>query len=1623
MRLPALILAYGFIAYWSTNSVFGQCSGSPNAGDDITVCPPGDVVQLSGFYTGGGDVTYTWSPAFGLSDPNSPNPQVFVNSTTTYTLSTTVVNPNDNLLANPGFESGLADFTSDYVPGTGGIFGLLSNEGEFAVAGNSNQTHSNFADCPAFSGSQMLVVNGATQPGENVWCQTVSVLPNVNYQLSAWLTSVENTNPAVLQFFINGQQIANPFSLTSAVCNWQQFFGSWNSGGNTSAEICIANQNTQNGGNDFALDELAFAPVCEQSDQVTVSVVPMDLFVIDPGQLSCTDDATVTLDGSFSISGPGYSFQWSTINGNIVSGANTPIAIADQPGTYTLLLVYTDGTTVCTNQSSIVVTADQNIPTAQTLEPDRLTCTDTLIQLDGSGSSTGGGISYEWTTTDGQIISGENTLEPIVGAAGTYTLEVTNTSNGCFRESTVLVQADTLPPNAEAGATVTIDCNAGSQQLSGIGSSTAGNFTYNWTTADGNIESGQNTLTPTVNAQGLYQIEVTDQDNGCTAFDTVSVVEQGDLPAVEIQVPDQLDCNTSQVQLDATASDQGTGFTISWETADGTFQGGTNGLEPTVNAAGTYQLTILDQGNGCESMAQVTVTIDTLAPNAITSPDDTLTCADTELMLDGSASSSGADFTYQWSSVDGQFTSPTGQANTSIDAPGTYQLVVVDTTNGCASTNTVVIGIDTLSPIADAGFDQILNCQDSSFILGGASSSTGSDFSFLWTSAGGSLDSPADGETVLVSTPGSYQLQVTNTENGCRTTDQVSVQIDRDIPDVDAGSDFTIICTDSAFTTQATGSTESTFSYNWSTPDGNLTGPDDMLQTSLDQPGTYIIEVVDNSNFCLAIDSILVDTDTLAPVVEAGPTDTLTCSDTSLQLDGSASSSGANFIYEWSSIDGQFVGPTDQDTANIDASGTYRLQITNTDNGCTAFDLVEIAQDTLGPTADAGLDQVLNCQDSSFVLGGSGTSQGNDFILNWTSAGGNIDGPTDGPSVLITVPGTYQLAVNDLVNGCIAVDEVEVTIDRELPQVDAGAGFTLTCSETSFNPSATADSGSGISYVWSTTDGNFSGPTDQLMTEVDQPGTYMLTALNSDNFCQSEDQVIIGQDTASPIIVIEAADELDCENTFEQIDASGSSSGAAFIYAWSTSDGNVVSGSDTSMPTVDEAGTYTLLLTNTDNGCTSTNSIDVVQDVFPPTATVLPAEVLNCNITEIELNALGSSQGVDFEVEWTTTDGTFTGGTDGLQPTVSAPGTYSLLVRNVLNSCTSTFELIVEQDITPPLVDAGEDVAQNCESTPTTLPATALGTGPFTYIWSTDQGQIISGADGPSPIVEGVGTYTLQVIDEHNGCSAIDRLSLSQNLLTDFELTLTEATCAVPAGRIDFSDVIGDSPPYIYSIDDGESFQTSPAFGNLEAGSYTAIVQDVNGCELSEAVVVNPPDELGLFLIDQVEIQLGDSIRLVPQFTVDTSEIDQLSWSPAVDLSCSNCPYPFVNTIESRTYRLDVLDLDGCSAEATILVLVDRTRPVYFPTAFSPNEDGDNDRFFPYARTDAVVEVKSFLIADRWGETVFSASNFRPNDPAFGWDGFHQGQLLNPAVFVYLAEIEFVDGTVEVFKGDVTLVR
>lgn len=163
-----------------------------------------------------------------------------------------------NLLVNGDFSAGAADFVTDYIFTTGFV-----SEGFYTVDTNPQLHHGDatpIGDHTTGAGN-MMILNGAFpfNPPWRVWQQTVAVLPDSTYDLSAWAASWTGGFPAKLRFTINGDFVGQ-FNLTGSP-EWAPFNTTWNSGSNTTATIAIVNDEFFFLGNDFALDDLAFRRV------------------------------------------------------------------------------------------------------------------------------------------------------------------------------------------------------------------------------------------------------------------------------------------------------------------------------------------------------------------------------------------------------------------------------------------------------------------------------------------------------------------------------------------------------------------------------------------------------------------------------------------------------------------------------------------------------------------------------------------------------------------------------------------------------------------------------------------------------------------------------------------------------------------------------------------------------------------------------------------------------------------------------------------------------------------------------------------------------------------------------------------------------------------------------------------------------------------------------------------------------------------------------------------------------------------------------------------------------------------------------------------------------------------
>lgn len=367
-----------------------------------------------------------------------------------------------------------------------------------------------------------------------------------------------------------------------------------------------------------------------------------------------------------------------------------------------------------------------------------------------------------------------------------------------------------------------------------------------------------------------------------------------------------------------------------------------------------------------------------------------------------------------------------------------------------------------------------------------------------------------------------------------------------------------------------------------------------------------------------------------------------------------------------------------------------------------------------------------------------------------------------------------------------------------------------------------------------------------------------------------------------------------------------------------------------------------------------------------------------------------------------------------------SPGNYTIVVSSANGFSTTGQATIVQlfpPALTTELVSNFTGFAVSCQGE-TDGSARAIATGgkqPFSYVWS-------NSAVGVQANNLGAGTYAVTVTDA-NQCTNTANITLTEPTALSFTFRVNDLTCFGQNNGSIYVEATGGVPPYRYTFDNIK-FQTSNAFMGLKAGQYVVTTYDANDCQQTEVIIVNPAVQVTVDLGNNQILDLGDSTMLKAIVNVPIDSILSVTWTPSfVNPDCVSCLEQVVTPFISTTYSIKVTATNGCSDDDKMVVTVNRRKYVYVPNVFTPDLDGQNNKFSIFAKEGTVKNIRSFQIFDRWGDAVFTLDNFLPNDDNLGWDGRVKGQTTTPGVFVWYAEVEFIDGVIELYKGDVTIVR
>ncbi|TXF91676.1 T9SS type B sorting domain-containing protein [Neolewinella aurantiaca] len=804
------------------------------------------------------------------------------------------------------------------------------------------------------------------------------------------------------------------------------------------------------------------------------------------------------------------------------------------------------------------------------------------------------GVSTRFVS-DGDVNGGS--FVTLVNDPGTYIVEVTSEAGCTDRDTVIIAPASNPIADANDDGDVAINCEPGGTMLTCDGSSEGNNVTYLWervTIMGEVIAAVGNTCTVNVTDPGRYRLTVTFADLGCSETDMVIVSDENDLPNSTLSGQEQLNCDGSPAVLSVGPAEENVVYT--W-TQLGSNAPISAGPTYTTDQLGTYVVLLQDTTTACTVSDTVEVIPSVGVPSVTFPADQTISCnPDTTVLQASYTNTVDGSTRYAWSSDDGGRVVITDLSlpNPRITRAGTYKVVI---SNGaCRDSATVTVGEPAL-PRVRAGDDDTLLCTEDYQLTGDAMSLSGNSVSYQWFSEGVPVPM-GSAASVVVNQPGTYVLEATDEVTGCVGMDSVVLLAPTGFPEYTLADTIGGLgCDPTTVTLRIQGESVAGYDLVWTDPLGVEIGTTSTVSTG--EPGTHFISVTNPASGCSVVDSVIViDDGTDTPFVSFRQnTLDITCESGRAIIDASGSSQGSNIEYIWSNVtDGEEPATQNNDTLRVGTAGTYRLTVVNLVSQCSSSRDVVVTDSRVFPEVEAVEGMTLDCDLRMTTIGINILDQPNDYTIQWTGGNPDVVLPRDTNRIVITEGGTYNAVVINPTTSCVTIVPIQVEdlIDSiatlSIMEPDSfdcnNTTITIDASETELN---NADP-SGI--VWSSFDGNNITPASgSLIVSVDGPGDYEL-AVTDISGCTIRDTVTVVAANDTPFAQAGEPQEIECGEML-QLDGSGSTPDPVpgILYEWTASNGgNILEGGENSvMPFVDAPGTYTLVVSNLNNGCADTS--------------------------------------------------------------------------------------------------------------------------------------------------------------------------------------------------------------------------------------------------------------------------------------------------------------------------------------------------------------------------------------------------------------------------------------------------
>jgi len=1267
---------------------------------------------------------------------------------------------------------------------------------------------------------------------------------------------------------------------------------------------------------------------------------------------------------------------------------------------------------------------------------------ETNLPFDLTGTVTGGegNGSYEWSglaITD--VVAG--TFDPALALEGANVVTLSYTEGPCADIDSITINVFDVP-NPTFTISSAFVCTDQTVMVEYTGGADPLNSDFNWNFNGGTAIPGTDVGPHDVSwsTGGTKTISLIIEENGCVS-EQFSLEVEVDTP---LPIP-VINCNSTVDYLEFTWNDipGADSFNVTVITGQTgvetpnsiTFENLVDGEEVTVQVEA---VTTSPCGNSVNDFT--CYAIDCPDVSLIIGNVDTICLAGTLPFIDLEVTATGGagGGTENWVGpgiTDGM----TGMFDPNAAGPGDHPINVTYQEGSCAYFASILITIYG-QPTADFTADETICLTDFSNILYTGTGAVGADYD--WEFDGGQVLSGTD--------QGPYEIQWTDfglktvslvvTENDCASelfSVEVMVVDTLQPPQISCDADNTSITFSWEEVTAAT-------EYQVIGPSGDRVGNTYTVSGLVPEEEVSITVIAVSGGPCANSSATLsCTTDPCASVTfDIDPVADLCIYDSPMNLSATAIGGLGGGTFTWSE-----EGITDGALGTFDPGmvvpGDITINIDYTEvNGLCQYDTFTVISVYPQPTADFTVVNPICVDDASSVeYTGSASALAN---YNWDFDGGTATPGTGvGPhAVSWNTSGTKTITLTVEEDGCTSElfsQEVVVEPLLDIPQISCES--TTSSITFSWDPVPGA-----IDYQVDPTgaSGLLNGTTyfvDDL--DPEQSVSIELTAVSGGECGNSVATASCSADPCPSMTLTLSGDDVLClgSSTLVTLNFSGAASGpfdieytinaGAIQNMNNVTDGSTISlGTPTENTTIDVT-TVTDLSTGNCVYAGDSWTVIVFDEANSGIAGTSPEFCQGAGAIVALGDLLSDADPGGFWLETSSipsTGGAFNATNGTFNPLAQASGTYSFAYFIDAPDPCPDAQTEVSVVVNPnPQADAGFDQELNCNMGLVSIGSANTSPG-MEYQWTVIPDSIAIADPGAQIIdVSLPGAYTLTATNPATGCSDSDQVLVN----ADFEVPVPQITISgiscfhAHDGAIFVESVSGGNPPYTYSLN-GAPPVPQNYFTNLGPGVYTLVVGDASGCFSEIDFNMEEPDEIVVTLVTNVEgeddnvIQLGETIQLTAAFDPNIL-LDTILWQPD---SLANGKAITVDVAPAVTslYSVTIIDTNGCSDSDNLTVFVRNEYPVYFPTAFSPNNDGINDYFFIQGGTE-IQKVNSFLIFNRWGESIIELHNFQPNDPSKGWDGKFRGQDVNPAVYTYFAEIEFKNGEIIMFKGDVAVLR